>query len=310
MSKNCVLLTCNHAYLPYALFVAWQLENTVNKNFDIIIGSDDMKVQGDLPTYVKFLSIDDVAIWKSVKQSERLKYFTYLRLPAIEKLSEQYDRILYLDTDVFIQSRRISSIMEIDISNYAVSAVRDVQQRESLSKHVEDFKANNLGAAPYFNAGVLLINSELWRRDAIYKSMVKLAESTETATRTDDQTLLNIALYKKWGELSPTWNWIESPKTNLAGSYIDANIVHIAGKTKHWDSGSIRMSQRFRRDFQIFTELNPKFKDMSPITPENSEVWKGFWRALLLNLRWMKLSGRALNRFKNEHDILPTDSLN
>lgn len=308
MSKNCVLLTCNYSYLPYALFVAWQLENTVDKNFDIIIGSDDINIQASLPNYVKFLDIEDVEIWKSLKQSERLKYFTYLRLPAIEKLSSRYDRILYLDTDVFIQSRRISKLMVVNVSKYAIAAVRDVQQRDNISKHVEDFKTNDLDAAPYFNAGVLLVNSELWRRDAVYHSIVELAKSSATATRTDDQTLLNIALYKKWGELSPTWNWIESPKTNLAAAYVDANIVHIAGRTKHWDSGSIKMSQRFRRDFELFTELHPDFKEMRPLAPPQSDVWKGFWRSLLLNFRWMGLSRRALSRFSNEHDVLPTDT--
>lgn len=307
MHDNCVLLTCNHAYLPYALFVAWQLENTVGKNFDIVIGSDDAAVEAELPTYVKFLKIDDVEIWKSVKQSERLKYFTYLRLPAIERLSGQYGRILYMDTDVFIQSRMISKLFSVDISRFALAAVRDVQQRDKIKKHVEDFKLNGLGAAPYFNAGVLLINSKLWRRDAIYNAIANLAKNSVTATRTDDQTLLNLALYKKWGELSPTWNWIESPKTNLAAAYVDANIVHIAGKTKHWDSGSIKMSQRFRRDFEIFTELHREFEQMRPLTPEPTEIWGGFLRALLLNWRWMSLSRRALNRFNTELDVLPTD---
>ena len=307
MTKNCVLLTCNHAYLPYARFVAWQLENTVGKNFDIIIGSDDKAVASELPNYVKFSKIDDVETWKSVKQSERLKYFTYLRLPAIEQLSDEYNRILYLDTDVFVQTRMISKLFKVDIKDFPLAAVRDVQQRDSLEKHVDDFKLNEFGAAPYFNAGVLLVNSELWRRDNIYQSMVTLAKQSASATRTDDQTLLNLALYKKWGELSPTRNWIESPKTNLAASYVDANIVHIAGKTKHWDSGSIKMSQRFRRDFEIFTELHPEFEQMRPLTPEHTKIWGGFWRALLLNLRWIGLSRRSLNRFNTEFDILPTD---
>lgn len=307
MTKNCVLLTCNHAYLPYALFVAWQLENTVSKNFDIVIGSDDAAVEAELPTYVKFLKIDDVEIWKSVKQSERLKYFTYLRLPAIERLSGQYGRILYMDTDVFIQSRKISKLFSVDISRFALAAVRDVQQRDKINKHVEDFKLNGLGAAPYFNAGVLLINSGLWRRDAIYNAMANLAKTSATATRTDDQTLLNLVLYKKWGELSPTWNWIESPKTNLAAAYVDANIVHIAGKTKHWDSGSVKMAQRFRREFEIFTELHREFEQMRPLTPEITEILSGFWSALLLNWRWMGLSRRALRRFKTDLDVLPTD---
>lgn len=307
MHDNCVLLTCNHAYLPYALFVAWQLENTVGKNFDIVIGSDDAAVEAELPTYVKFLKIDDVEIWKSVKQSERLKYFAYLRLPAIEQLVSKYERILYLDTDVFIQTRMPSKIFDIDISQYAVAAVRDVQQRQNATHYVDDFRLNGLKSAPYFNSGVLLINSEPWRRDAIYNAMVKLAQNSVTATRTDDQTLLNLALYKKWGELSPTWNWIESPKTNLAAAYVDANIVHIAGKTKHWDSGSIKMSQRFRSDFEIFTELHTEFEQMRPLTPRQTEIWGGFWRALLLNLRWMGLSRRALNRFNSELDVLPTD---
>ncbi|MDB4212555.1 glycosyltransferase, partial [Ascidiaceihabitans sp.] len=104
MNRYCVTLVCNFNYLDKAGFVAAQLLAQSNRDFDVVICSDVVPEErpGFLPEGAILRQLDVGETLQNLPQNERLKDYTYWRLPAIEDLSKDYERILYLDTDVFV----------------------------------------------------------------------------------------------------------------------------------------------------------------------------------------------------------------
>ena len=62
-------------------------------------------------------------------------------------------------------------------------------------------------AAPYFNAGVLLMDCELWRRDGLVDATLDVMRRFGLSLQGADQDILNILFHKKWLALSPRWNF-------------------------------------------------------------------------------------------------------
>jgi len=65
---------------------------------------------GFLPEGAILRQLDVGDTLQNLPQNERLKDFTYWRLPAIEDLSKDYERILYLDTDVFVSRDGLANL--------------------------------------------------------------------------------------------------------------------------------------------------------------------------------------------------------
>lgn len=288
-------MTCNNTYAQYAAFVAWQLSNTSIQNFDIYIASDDQEVAHIIVGTTKFLFLDNAADWKKFNKSSRLSYLTYLRIPAIEKLSRTYEKILYLDTDIYIATKSIHQIFEIDMLGFTLAAVRDSQQRPHLTRHVDDFKVNKLSNAPYFNAGVLLVCSHEWVNNNYYGLLLLNAQKRPEYTRTDDQTLFNVTFHKNWLEMSPVWNWMINSKWDLLGHFYGARFIHVAGDSKLWNHNN-NIPRTYMDDYNSYlATLGKEAKN----TLQVSSLLKVFLTNLILSLRWYRTNKHWLSRFSS-----------
>lgn len=296
-NNNVVLFACDMEYLPYALFACWQLDTNILKNFDIVIASDDPRVKDLLPHFVQFLLLKNLRVWKQLDQGDRWGYYAYLRLPAIENLCKKYEKVLYLDNDVFISTKAIGEVFSVNMAGYVLAAVRDSQQRFNLRKFVKDFKKNNLPNAPYFNAGVLLIDAKLWKEEKIFKKLIATSNSYKFPIIHKDQTILNLTFHGKWLELSPVWNWMSGPLTNLAGDFYGIRLFH----QKSWVKDPRRISQRFYKEFREFNDFSPLLKEKVALEAKNEFIAdKSFLKSLIMNLRWAKSCSNWVNRFPSD----------
>lgn len=90
----------------------------------------------------------------------------YLSLLLPELLRETR-RILYLDVDLIVM-RDVSELVDVDLGDHPLAAARDGFISESPRMPTSDD-----GPSPspltygYFNAGVLVINADVWRRERI-----------------------------------------------------------------------------------------------------------------------------------------------
>jgi lipopolysaccharide biosynthesis glycosyltransferase len=236
MNTNAIAICCDKNYLPISCFLADQIANqSPNAPFDICIcSSDALEIPPDLAAKgVKFLHLPtgpDLGRQKAA----HLPVSTYLRLWLPDLLGDSYAKILYLDSDMMLEGGNIADLFNIDLRGRAVAAVRDMQQWLRPQKHIRDFRRAGLAPAPYFNGGLELFDTKKYRDADILKTCLQLAEAHPDAICHHDQSLLNIALYGNWTELSPVWNWQWSSKRPLFGLTIPLHISHFAGAAKPW----------------------------------------------------------------------------
>ena len=233
-NRNCILLTANLGYLNYAEYVAWQIRRAGIEDLPILIASADAG-PGDLSRDdAEILSLEISEFISALPQNARLKHFTYWRLPAFEEAAKTYDKILYLDTDFHICGNDFQYLFEIDMQGAPIAAVRDVHQSVRPDRVANEFEILGWDNAPYFNAGMLLIDGVKFRNDHTLEKIAKCAKENAHALTAHDQSLLNLVFYRNWLELSPVWNWQLSPRNFQNPGKFDLELVHLAGEVKPW----------------------------------------------------------------------------
>ncbi len=172
---------------------------------------------------------------------------TYARLLAPHVLPEDLEKVLYLDSDMVILSD-ISPLYDMTCGNRAVLAARD-SGIKCVSSPSGVFNYAELGIppdAPYFNAGVLLINLRLWREQHIADKILYYLKLHGAAVRFWDQGGLNAILYNSWTEIDPAWNQIRPdhqfhlptelnyPAFGWLKPKDSPHIAHYTGADKPW----------------------------------------------------------------------------
>ena len=176
---------------------------------------------------------------------------TYQRIFIADLLPKTLDRVIYLDCDIIILGD-LYRLWKTPFSGNLLMAVQDmgepyVSSPRALSNYVELGLSSN---TKYFNAGVLLIDLNKWRKNQTGRCIFEYMKSSKTIPRWCDQDGLNAVLSNYWGELDPRWNqiphiydyssWHESPFDEEVYTSIisDPFIVHFATSSKPWLNGS------------------------------------------------------------------------
>src|SRR5207249_2600441 len=58
----------------------------------------------------------------------------------------------------------------------------------------------------YFNAGLMLINTNVWREEQIGRRAIQLIGTSEPPLKWLDQDALNMLIRERWRELDERWN--------------------------------------------------------------------------------------------------------
>ena len=96
---------------------------------------------------------------------------TYLRYFIPNFVSEK--RVLYLDSDIIVTSS-LTTLFELDLDGYPLGAVPDLPTSSEI-----------------FNAGVLVIDTDMWRKENISKKLVDLTVEHHEHVY-GDQEILNM----------------------------------------------------------------------------------------------------------------------
>jgi lipopolysaccharide biosynthesis glycosyltransferase len=294
MARYCVTLVCNEGYLDKAGFVAEQLLAQSNRNFDVLICTDTIPDQKPsfLPEGVSLRQIvlDDTLT--NLPQNERLKHYTYWRLPAIEMLSTEYERILYLDTDVFVAEDGLSALFDVDMQGATLAATLDVHQRHRPDRAVREFTAMGYETAPYFNAGVLLVDGRRWHETLAFENIMRIAQTSPEVLFCHDQSLLNIQFYNDWLELSPVWNWQNSDRVNLVVEFISPYLIHFIGPTKVWNTPDGSIPIKYHNAFAVYTGQRIG----------EHQGTKSVFNLLVKNIWYWRKTSKYLSSFTNPSD--------
>ena len=251
---NAAAFCCDQKYLPFALLAIHSLRQTaVSQSFDICICTVD-KLELP-PTFdargIRLCQLDVGTAMDALRTSDRFSVAAYLRMFLAEAFQDQYQRIAYLDCDVMITGVGFSKIFELDLGGRPVGAVLDNMKWKYPGKPTPDQKVLGLNG-PYFNSGVLLIDTAAFVAQDIRAACLSIAQQNERDAIYFDQTLLNLALQDNWAELHPAWNW----QWALVGPYfeamVDVQIVHFISPVKPWRDSKGGISVRHRRMAEAF----------------------------------------------------------
>lgn len=156
-----------------------------------------------------------------------------LLLPDV--LPDSEHRVLFLDADVLVLDD-LTPLWRTDLAGAPLAAVPDMAiPLVSSPRGLRDRRALGIpDAAPYFNAGVMLMDLAAWRTEAV---AARAIDYLRRAASVDflHQEALNAVLWDRWRPLDARWNLISGLSGRFGHDLVDRPaIVHYAGYFKPW----------------------------------------------------------------------------
>ncbi len=162
---------------------------------------------------------------KDIKYSDyHVTLPTYFRFKSAS-IFKKLNKILYLDCDVIVR-KSLKELFETDIEKSAVSMVLDVESKK---------EAVRLNLKKYYNAGVMLINLDYWRKNDVENRLFNYAFNNKDNILWQDQDILNCVLADEIKKLGEKWNYQYFLYENIdIKKLADCVILHLSGRFKPW----------------------------------------------------------------------------
>lgn len=168
-----------------------------------------------------------------------------LLLPTV--LPSDLERVVFLDADMLVLDD-IAPLWTTPLEGRALAAVVDPAIPACRSSRgVKGWRERGIpAAAPYFNAGVLLVDLRAWRRRNVAEQAIEYIRAVGDRVDYLHQEALNATVWDDWLPIAPRWN-----VSATAGRWFDPTaeaavaapaIVHFAGRMKPW---RMRSGSRF-----------------------------------------------------------------
>jgi lipopolysaccharide biosynthesis glycosyltransferase len=170
---------------------------------------------------------------------------TYYKLSIPELLPPSVRKAIWLDCDLVVATD-LAPLWDTGLEGRHALAVQDqavpfVSSLNGVACHQQLGIASD---APYFNAGVMVVDLDLWRRDEIPRRVVEYLRQHRHTVVFWDQEGLNAILANRWGVLDPRWNYNPyardarlRPRHPAGGASPSLNnpwIIHFTGNLKPW----------------------------------------------------------------------------
>lgn len=304
--RKAIVLCCDKGFLKFAAFVATQIFDLhPEPDFDVCICSHEAlelpATLQSLPVRLCHLPLPDVL--EDAPQSYRINLSSYLRLFVPQAFSADYDRILYLDSDIFLRGGDLSKLLDTELlDDHPVAAVRTSHQRDNQLKQMPEFKALGQTPAPYFNAGILLIDVPRWDASDILPKALDLMKTQPDVLNMHDQSVLNIVLRDNWSELSVAWNWMYSGRFSYLLESCDPFILHFAGRIKPWNRLNGEFPPKYPEVYRaFFAKHYPEEAEKMPPAASIFAAQKFHKKSLLK--QWWDFNGlaRYISRFDDPY---------
>lgn len=194
---------------------------------------------------IKFVKIKNNKL-ENCYVSGELSRASYFRLDIANILDDSIEKIIYLDCDLLVYDD-IEKMWQIDMGTKAIAATCDLGIMASARVRKQKNKFIGLPFdAPYFNAGVLMLDLKKWRKEKYSDEVISIA--TQNKYPNHDQDALNKFFMNNWHEIPLRWDVIPPvfnlflkivTKPYLRQKAIEAKInpaiFHYAGGYKPWE---------------------------------------------------------------------------
>lgn len=247
-----IFFASDNNYAPYLVVALKSLLANASKDYFYKIHvltsnmSDDNKLvllrELTFNSSIEFINLSKET--EAIKDKFHLRDYysidTYYRF-FIADLFPEYDKVIYLDSDIIVLGD-ISDLYFYNISNYLLGVVQEqvMAHNECFSDYVE--KALGVKCKNYFNAGILLMNSKLFRLYNIQSKFFKLMSRFKFRV-TQDEDYLNVICKDKVKYLDLGWNKMPFEETGFDD--VDLKIIHYTLGWKPWHYENVRYEEYF-----------------------------------------------------------------
>lgn len=251
-----VVLTCDRKFFAFALFMVRQIDFlNPRRAFDLVIATrDDLTIPDwAAPLGIVLHRSGDLPDWLDRSLFPGSLYPLY-RLALARELGDRYRRILYLDSDMFVEGGDLNRLFAVDLGPHAVGMVLDAPFFENPSHHPEEFRRAGLPAMPYANSGLQLIDTRAYVAQDIEQRCLTVTRTHPHAITLTDQSLVNLALRGRFATLAPCWNWQVNSRYPLVPMRYPVFIRHFIGKPKPDQTSARQFDVRFNAAYRAFCE--------------------------------------------------------
>lgn len=266
-----VVLTSDNRYAPYAgVFIQSLIDYACpEKNYDIIIFEWDITPEnkrlllmlGDKEPNISIRFYNQIGVFDTIDIGmieEGLPAEVYYCKLLAPHILPQYPKLLVVDSDMLLK-RDIAELFETDIAPYPLGATLDITWHGWYQSNYWFSKAD-MGLRDYFrttltmkdplqyaNTGVMLFDSEKYRRELSAETVFRTAQSTKFLCA--DQDVINLLMEGKIKFLDLAWNTLlpvnhtipegiaqapEEGRLAYQRAYEQPYLLHWAAKPKPW----------------------------------------------------------------------------
>lgn len=276
MTKNIpVIFSTDHKFImPTGVAIKSLLTNSKCEEYEInIIIADDVteedknlikSLTAGTSSAILFKSIG--SIFDGAYEVRDISKATYFRL-LIPWLFQDYDKVIYCDGDVIFRSG-LQELYNINLEGYYIAGVKDMLHTNDYKNHIS---ALGLNWDDYINAGIMLINSKLWREDNLNN---EISKHVHKKYEYQDQDIINLICKSRIKYVSPVYNFqsnfyyfVNSNPDFITQRYSETNqnilhdikVIHYCG-SKPWINFAIYLSFDWYAYYATSPWLNNAFE--------------------------------------------------
>lgn len=289
-----LVVTCNDHFslMLGALIQSIGTNHTSSKQIDLYVVNDHILSKNKIrinkcadQAKINLIWLESDVIFENVKlplDNSSFPRNVYMRLFIPSFLPEMVKKAIYLDVDM-ICCTDIAKLWEIDLAGKPIAAVKD--RSEVVSSEwggISNYKELNIDPdTPYFNTGLIVFNTDVWRIEGITQKIIDAVENNIKYAGFPDQYGLNVVLAANCLSLDFRWNCYSVLDEK------DPFIIHFIGNKPIYKSYSDNAN--YSKEFFKYLRSTP-WKNFEPYS-----AYRRYWN-------------KALNKIKNKLHIFKSTS--
>ena len=269
-----IVMACDESY---AMQLAIALRSAVDANrsgepLDVYVLCDDFsssmrqRVMNSLPegsSVIRWVPVD-LSPFEGFSTLPHISKMTFARFTIPRIFARDVGRVLYLDADILVLDD-LGPLWETDLKGAVIGAVLDRildPQIKARAPGLEKFPR----VRDYFNAGVLLIDLDRWRKERISENALEYLGGHPDSPLAD-QDALNVTCDGRWTELGLRWNFYDHFKTAILQMppAERPKIAHFTGQ-KPWKASALSVNadlyEIFRNRTRFARTRSDKLRDL------------------------------------------------
>jgi len=182
---------------------------------------------------------------------------TYFRMFIDKYVDKKVKNIVYIDSDIIcLKDPTLEITKNIENLRKNKKGIGVITEKEISSSNDDTFSRLDLKKS-YFNAGVMLVDMDLWRERNIENELMKIMKNNFEKIKFWDQDVLNIYFNGDFYELPKNLNF-NAFDDSLENDLQNIFFLHFVGSKKPWLTSGMfnKHSEYYHKNFRKLTDKN------------------------------------------------------